>query len=192
MTEITVRPGPIAPAVQRFILHWGEMGDRWGVNRSVSQIHALLFVAERPMTAEDIADALAMARSNVSNSLRELLAWDLIRRVPVLGDRRDFYEAEANMLEMVRRIALGRKARELDPTLSVMRGCVADAAGDKSIQPSVKKRLAHMLEVMELVDSSFEQVMRLPSPMLLRLIRVGGSVVRFATRGGNVKKKQPS
>lgn len=188
MTEITVRPRAIPPAVERFILHWGEMGDRWGVNRSVSQIHALLYVSERPMTAEDIADALAMARSNVSNSLRELLGWALVRRVPMLGDRRDYYEAEADMLTMIRRIALGRKARELDPTLAMMRSCVADAGSDKSIPAPVKARLAQMLEVMELVDDNFEQVMRLPPPMLMRLIRMGGTVVRFVTPVGKSKK----
>src|SRR6266481_4897294 len=93
MTEITDKK-KLPAVVERFILHWGDMGDEWGVNRSVSQIHGLLYLAEEPMTAEDIADTLGMARSNVSNSLKELLAWNLIRRVPILGDRRDHFEAE--------------------------------------------------------------------------------------------------
>src|SRR5688572_18208409 len=92
------------PAVERFVLHWGEMGGQWGVNRSVSQIHALLYVSERPLTAEEIAATLGIARSNVSNSLKELLSWDLIRRVPIRGDRREHFEAETDVWEMVRRI----------------------------------------------------------------------------------------
>src|SRR3954463_16595525 len=116
MTEITAE-SRLAPAVEHFVLHWGDMGGQWGVNRSVAQIHALLYVSERPLTAEDIADTLGMARSNVSNSMRELLAWKLIRRVPVLGDRRDHYEAETDLWQMVSRIAQGRKEREIDPAV---------------------------------------------------------------------------
>ncbi len=117
MTEISANNAALPPAIERFVLHWGEMGTAWGVNRSVAQIHALLYVSDEPMTAEDIAERLGMARSNVSTSLRELLGWSLIRRVHAMGDRRDYYEAEADMFEMVRRIALGRKAREIDPAL---------------------------------------------------------------------------
>jgi DNA-binding transcriptional regulator GbsR (MarR family) len=120
MTEITVTK-PLPPAIERFVVHWGEMGTAWGVNRSVAQIHALLYLSDEPLTADDIAAQLAMARSNVSVSLRELLGWSLIRRVHAMGDRRDYYEAEADMFEMVRRIAQGRKAREIDPALTVLR-----------------------------------------------------------------------
>jgi DNA-binding transcriptional regulator GbsR (MarR family) len=183
MTEITVQKQPVAPAVERFILQWGDMGEAWGVNRSVSQIHALLYVADKPMTAEDIAGVLAMARSNVSTSLRELLGWNLIKRVPVLGDRRDYYEAEADMLEMIRRIAMGRKARELDPALATLRECVAEAERDRSVSPTAKARFKQMLDVMEGVDRSFAEVMRLPSPVLSRLIRMGGAVARLVSPG---------
>ena len=183
MTEMTVQKQPVAPAVERFILQWGDMGEAWGVNRSVSQIHALLYVADKPMTAEDIAGVLAMARSNVSTSLRELLGWNLIKRVPVLGDRRDYYEAEADMLEMIRRIAMGRKARELDPALATLRDCVAEAERDRSISPTAKARFKQMLDVMEGVDRSFAEIMRLPSPVLSRLIRMGGAVARLVAPG---------
>ena len=135
MTEITVTKQKMPAAVERFVVHWGEMGEVWGVNRSVAQIQALLYVAERPLTAEDIAERLRLARSNVSTSLRELLSWSLIRRVPVLGDRRDYYEAEADMFEMVRRIAAGRKAREIDPAIAVLRACVADARAIRRSRP---------------------------------------------------------
>ena len=106
MTEITVS-NDLPPAIRRFVLQWGDMGGQWGVNRSVSQIHGLLYLSEAPMTADDIADTLGMARSNVSNSIRELLSWNLIRRVPIMGDRRDHYEAETDIWEVAARIAAG-------------------------------------------------------------------------------------
>src|ERR1700760_3782106 len=132
MTEITDKK-KLPPAVQRFILHWGDMGDGWGVNRSVSQIHGLLYLSEAPLTAEDIADALGMARSNVSNSIKELLSWNLIRRVPVMGDRRDQFEAESDVWEIARRIAAGRKEREIDPAIKALETCVAEAAQDTRV-----------------------------------------------------------
>src|SRR5436309_398890 len=109
MTEIAETRKRLPVAVERFVLHWGDLGGRWGVNRSVSQIHALLYLSDLPLTAEDIADLLGLARSNVSNSIKELLGWNLIRRVPIKGDRRDHFEAEADVWEMFKRIAVGRK-----------------------------------------------------------------------------------
>jgi len=180
MTEITVNRVRLPEAIERFVLHWGEMGAVWRVNRSVAQIHALLYVSDKPMTAEDIAERLAMARSNVSTSLRELTGWGLVRRVHVMGDRRDHYEAEGDMFEMVRRIALGRKAREIDPTLGVLRACVADAKKDARIPVSVRKRLSAMLEFTETVDKSFGEIMQLPAPTLSALLKMGGAVARVA------------
>src|SRR5580704_13628508 len=115
MTEITDIQGSIPEAVRRFVLEWGNLGERWGVNRSVSQVHALLYASRAPLTAEDIAATLGIARSNVSNSLRELQGWNIIRPVPVLGDRRTFYEAETDLWTLMSRIAAGRKTREIDP-----------------------------------------------------------------------------
>src|SRR3984957_7367154 len=108
MTEIS-EIEKIRPAIEQFILHWGDMGGQWGVNRSVSQIHALLYLSERPLTAEEIAERLGRARSNVSNSIKELITWDLIRRVPIKGDRREHYEAEVDVWEIFSRIAARRK-----------------------------------------------------------------------------------
>src|SRR5690242_21369873 len=141
MTEITDTRKPLPIALERFVLHWGELGGQWGVNRSVSQIHALLFLSEKPMTAEDIADTLGLARSNVSNSIKELLAWNLIRRVPIRGDRRDHFEAEADVWEMFTRIAVGRKERELDPAIVALRACAAEAQGDATVHAVASARL---------------------------------------------------
>ena len=188
MTEMTVNRQPLPPALERFIVHWGEMGETWGVNRSVAQIHALLFVSDTPLAAEDIAGRLGIARSNVSNSLRELVSWTLVKRVQVLGDRRDYYEAEADMFEMVRRIALGRKAREIDPAIAVLKACVREAAGDARVPAAAAKRLAQMLAFTQSVDRGFSEIMALPAPVLGKLIRMGGTVARFV--GGAAGKAQ--
>jgi DNA-binding transcriptional regulator GbsR (MarR family) len=181
MTEITITKQDLPPAIERFVLHWGEMGTVWGVNRSVAQIHALLYVSDAPLSAEDIADQLGMARSNASVSLRELLGWNLIRRVHAMGDRRDFYEAEADMFEMVRRIAEGRKAREINPALATLRTCVAEAKADPRVSAGARKRLAAMLDFTQSVDKSFGEVMALPAATLLALLKMGGAVARVAT-----------
>ena len=139
MTETADTFERLPPAVRRFVLHWGEMGQAWGVNRSIGQIHALLYLSEEPRTAEHISDVLAIARSNVSTSLRELQAWGLIRRVHVMGDRRDHFEAECDVWEMVRRIAEGRKAREFDPALQMLVQCRDEAKGDRTISPLVRQ-----------------------------------------------------
>lgn len=189
MTEITETTDPLPPVIERFVLHWGEMGEVWGVNRSVAQIHALLYVADGPQTAEAIAAALGLARSNVSNSLKELLGWSLVRRVPVLGDRRDHFEAEADMFEMVRRIAEGRKAREIDPALAVLRDCVGAADADARVSPRARKRLGQMLELVEVVDRGFSEIIRLPGPTLLKLMKMGGAIARFVGGGRGAKTK---
>ncbi len=188
MTEISDIDKTLPAAIERFVVHWGEMGEMWGVNRSVAQVHALLFVSDQPMTAEDIAARLGIARSNVSTSLKELTGWTLIRRVQVLGDRRDYFEAEADMFEMVRRIALGRKSREIDPTLAVLRSCASDAGNDAKVSSNARKRLNEMLQFMETVDKSFDELMRLPSPVLNRLIKMGGTLARLVT----LKPKGPA
>lgn len=179
MTEITAKTDPLPAGVERFVVAWGEMGEVWGVNRSVSQIHALLYISERPLTAEEIAERLRLARSNVSTSLRELLAWSLIRRVSVLGDRRDFYEAEADIFEMVRRIAANRKTREIDPAVAALRQCLAAAEGDARVSAEAERRLRAMLEFTQSVSRSFDEVLRLPTPVLAKLIKMGGAIARF-------------
>src|SRR5580704_6621222 len=148
MTETSVIE-KLPPALERFVLHWGDMGGQWGVNRSVSQIHAVLYLAERPLTADDLASTLGMARSNVSNSLKELLAWNLIRRVPIRGDRRDHFEAETDIWQVFLRIAAGRKEREIDPAVATLRGCVIEAGHDPAVPRVAAQRLEEMLRFVE-------------------------------------------
>src|SRR6266849_1589093 len=117
----------LKPIQQKFVLHWGEMGTRWGINRTVAQIHALLFLSPRPLNAEEIAQTLGVARSNVSTSLRELQGWGIVRLVHVLGDRRDHFESLKDVWEMFRMVLDERKKREIDPTLAMLRECIAEA-----------------------------------------------------------------
>jgi DNA-binding transcriptional regulator GbsR (MarR family) len=177
MTEIT--EGNLAPAVERFVLHWGDMGSRWGMNRSVAQIHALLYVAERPLTAEDIAETLGIARSNVSNCLKELGAWKLIRRIPVMGDRRDHYEAETDLWEMLARIAQGRKEREIDPAAAAVRACVAAAEGDERVSPVARRRLEQLSSFVDDLDRWYGQMLQVPPPKLMALMRLGSRIVKL-------------
>jgi DNA-binding transcriptional regulator GbsR (MarR family) len=179
MTETTVKAASLPLAVQRFILHWGEMGDQWGVNRSVAQIHALLYLSERPLTAEEISDTLGMARSNVSNSIKELIGWKLVRRIPVLGDRRDHFEAETDLLEMVRRIAQGRKEREIDPAAAALRACVAEAESDPRVSRVARERLGEMQGFVETLNRWYDQMLGVPPAKIMTLVKMGSRVVNL-------------
>jgi DNA-binding transcriptional regulator GbsR (MarR family) len=183
MTEITELSDRIPAAVERFVLKWGDMGSAWGVNRSVAQIHALLYLTSRPLTAEDISEALGIARSNASNSLKELLAWNLIRRVPIRGDRRDHFEAEGDIWELVTRIAVGRKAREIDPVIGTLRACLSEAQEDPRVGPEARKRLAEMLDFTSAADRWFQQMLSLPRGKLKMLMKLGAKVARFLPSG---------
>jgi DNA-binding transcriptional regulator GbsR (MarR family) len=155
------------------------MGSKWGVNRSIGQIHALLYLSERPLTAEEIADALGMARSNVSTSIRELLAWDLIRRVPVIGDRRDQFEAESDLWEIARRIASGRKEREIDPAVEALKACVAVAESDSRTSALARKRLADMLDFTASMAGWYDQMEAIPKSKLAALFRLGSKILKL-------------
>src|SRR5262247_2071945 len=159
MTEITDRTQPLPGVIERFVLQWGDMGSEWGVNRSVSQIHALLYLSDRPLTAEEIADLLSLARSNVSTSIKELLSWNLIRRVPIRGDRRDHFEAETDIWEMFLRIAAGRKEREIDPAVAVLKACTADAERDAAVSAVARARLKDMLGFIEMMERWYAQML---------------------------------
>jgi DNA-binding transcriptional regulator GbsR (MarR family) len=190
MTETTVGTKRLPPAVEQFVLRWGDMGGQWGVNRSVAQIQALLYLSDRPMTAEDIADTLGMARSNVSNSIRELLSWKLIRRVPVLGDRRDHYEAEADLWQIMSRIAQGRKEREIDPAVSALRHVLETADGDPRISAVARNRLKEMQTFLATLDNWFSQMLTVPPSTLMALMKLGSRVVNLARlgRAGGARK----
>ena len=176
MSEIAA-DSKLPAAIEQFVLRWGDMGSAWGVNRSVAQIHALLYVADRPLTAEDIAETLGMARSNVSTSIRELLSWKLIRRVPIRGDRRDHYEAEVDLWQMATRIAQGRKEREIDPALAALRHVLAEAEGDARVSKTARARLHEMQGFVGTIDRWYDQMLGVPPATLMSLIKMGSRIV---------------
>ena len=159
------------------------MGGQWGVNRSVAQVQALLYLSEKPLTAEDIADALGMARSNVSTSIRELLAWKLIRRMPVLGDRRDHYESEADLWQIMSRIVQGRKEREIDPAVAAINDVLQAAEGDPTVSKVARARLQEMKSFVTTLDTWFTQMMAVPPSTLMALIKLGSRIVKLASLG---------
>ncbi len=163
------------PAGRRFVLHWGEMASRWGVNRTVSQIHALLFLLGRPMHAEEIAEALQVARSNVSNSLRELQNWNLVRVVHLVGDRRDHYGTAHDPWDLMRTIVRERKAREFEPTIETLRRCV-DEPTLSDLDPAAQKRIRETLALMETLSGWTDEMLALETSTLRKLMRLGARV----------------
>ena len=166
----------LTPVMEKYILHWGEMGTRWGVNRTVAQIHALLYLAKDPLNAEDITETLNVARSNVSTSLKELQGWGLVKVVHVMGDRRDHFESLHDIWDIFMVIMEERKKRELDPTLLMLRNCVEESKNDKQTDEEIKQRIKHTLEFMELQTGWYEQMKQLPRPMLIKLLKLGGKI----------------
>ncbi len=169
----------ITPVMQKYILHWGEMGTRWGVNRTVSQIHALLYLSPNALTAEDISEMLSVARSNVSTSIKELQAWGLISLTPVMGDRRDFFTAKGDTWEMLMTIMEERKKRELEPTLTLLRQCVLEMEDDTETPKEVKKKISSMLTFVTTLTDWFDRVKTLPKSTLINLMKMGSAVAKL-------------
>ena len=176
----------LTPIAQKFILHWGEMGTKWGINRTVAQVHALLFLAPKPIPADEIADTLVVARSNVSTSLRELQGWGIVRVVHVLGDRRDHFETFKDVWEIFRTVSEERKRREIDPTLRVLGECVQELKANSQGDAYTRERLETMLAFLTTMSGLFEEVLRMPSGALKGVGKLRGKVVTLL---GNDKKK---
>src|ERR1700754_2596598 len=149
---------PLTTTQQKFILHWGEMGTRWGINRTVAQIHALLFIPPKPLHAEEIAESLNVARSNVSTSLKELQGWGIVKRVHVLGDKRDHFESMKEVWEMFRVVLDERKKREIDPTLALLRSCVEDAEKDKQTDAYTQQKLRELADFFDTTTAWYAQI----------------------------------
>ena len=168
----------LGPIQRRFVMHWGEMGTRWGVNRTVAQIHALLFLAAEPLSADRIAEVRVGARSNVSNSLRELQNLHLVKVVHKVGDRRDFFEGSHDVWELFRTIVRERKAREFDPTVAVLRECVADTAFAAET-PETRKRVRDTLALMEALGVWGEEMLRLEPAVLMKIMKLGARIQKL-------------
>jgi len=168
----------LTPVMEKYIVHWGEMGTRWGVNRTVAQIHALLYLSPSPLHAEEISETLGVARSNVSTSLKELMSWRLIRISHVLGDRRDHFESIKDLWEIFTTVVEERKKREIDPTLTLLRQCQLEAAEDRETPQEIKQRIGEMTEFLETLTGWYEQMQRLPKATLVKLMTLGGKITR--------------
>jgi DNA-binding transcriptional regulator GbsR (MarR family) len=168
----------LSPVQEKFVLHWGEMGTRWGINRTVAQIHALLYIAPRPLNAEEIAETLNVARSNVSNSLKELQGWRIVRLVHGMGDKRDHFESLKDVWEMFRIVLDERKRREIDPTISILEECIAEAAKDKETDPGTEERLRELHRFFEATTTWYNQVSRLPTVALLKFLKAGDKLLK--------------
>jgi len=161
---------------QKFILHWGEMGTRWGINRTVAQIHALLFISQKPLHAEDIVQALGVARSNVSNSLKELQGWGIVRRVHVMGDSRDHFESLKDVWEMFRVVMDERKKREFDPTERLLRECIAEADKDKETDEYTEQKLRELADFFDTTTAWYAQIRQWPTGALAKFVKAGDKI----------------
>jgi len=172
----------LTPAVEKYVLHWGEMGTRWGTNRTVAQIQALLYLSPEPMRADEICELLSVARSHVSTSIRELQSYGLVRMTHVLGDRRDYFESIHDVWELFRVIIEQRKQRELNPTLSMLRSCAAEVETESDTDPVTRERIRNMLEFVESTSDWYEQIRDIPTSTLTKLMKLGKGITRLVKK----------
>ena len=167
------------PEAMEFILHWGEMGTHWGANRSVAQVHALLYLSDAPLDAEAICDALGLARSNVSTALKELQGYGIVRRTHVSGDRRDHFVAETDLWDMLVKITAERKKREIDPTILALSDLAAKLESRGDVPAHVRERIGAMHDFLGQLADWYDDVRRLPRGTLITLMKLGGRIARF-------------
>lgn len=178
----------LTKSAREFILHWGEMGSRWGVNRTVAQVHALLYLSAEPLTAEDIAEALSVARSNVSTSLRELQNWQLVQAAHVLGDRRDFFSTSHDVWQLFLTVVQQRMEREIEPTIAALGRLALEARAEK--QPEVTRRIAGMHAFLEEMQEWYRQMTKLPPNTLRSLVHLGAGVTKWLPGKGKAKREK--
>ena len=172
----------MTPAIEKYVLHWGEMGTRWGTNRTVAQIQAVLYLSPKPLRADEIVELLSVARSNVSTSIRELQSYGLVRMTHILGDRRDYFESLHDVWELFRVIIQQRKQRELNPTLTMLRGCVDEVDGEEQTDPVTKERIRNMLEFVETTNSWYEEINDIPTSTLTKLMALGKKITKLVKK----------
>jgi len=178
----------LGPVQQKFVLHWGEMGTRWGINRTVAQIHALLYLSPKPLHAEEIADTLGVARSNVSTSLKELQGWGIVKLSHVLGDKRDHFESMKDVWEMFRLVLDERKKREIDPTLNMLRGCIAETGTVKDTDNYTVQRLRDLADFFETTTAWYGQIRSWPASALAKFVKLGDKIRKLLGIGEGNKE----
>ncbi len=175
---------PLSVVQQKFILHWGEMGTRWGINRTVAQVHALLYLSPRPLNADAIVETLEVARSNVSTSLKELQGWEIVKLVHVLGDKRDHFESMKDVWEMFRVVMDERKKREFDPTMRLLHECISEAEKNKATDAYTEERLRDLYKFFETTSAWYEHVRRWPTATLLKFMKSSDKLLKTLGLGG--------
>lgn len=169
----------LTPIQKKFILHWGEMGTKWGINRTVAQIHALLFIAPEPLNAEEITETLRVARSNVSNSLKELQGWRIVKVAHVLGDRRDHFESMKDPWEMFRIVLEERKKREVDPTMAVLEECIVQAKADPKTDKYTLDRLGELQDFFVTTTNWYSGINKWPTKVVQKFMKLGDKAVKL-------------
>lgn len=172
----------LTPAVEKYVLHWGEMGTRWGTNRTVAQIQALLYLSPQPLRADEIVDLLSVARSNVSTSIRELQSYGLVKMTHMLGDRRDYFESPSDVWELFRVIIAQRKQRELNPTLSMLRVVAVEVVDEEQTDPITKERIKNMLQFVETTSNWYEKIQAIPTTTLQKIMKLGAGITKFVKK----------
>jgi DNA-binding transcriptional regulator GbsR (MarR family) len=176
----------MTPLVQSFVGHFGEMGSRWGINRTVGQMYALIFVSPSALCADEIADALSYSRSNVSMGLKELQSWRLVKMKHVAGDRREFFEAPSDAWEIFRTLAEERRRREMEPTLSMLRSALLETPASEADRIA-QERMRGMHDLIDLMSTWFDDVQRLDAQTLAKLMRMGSKVQKLLELTGQLK-----
>ncbi len=173
----------LTPSMQGFILHWGDMGSKWGVSRSVAQVHALLHISPKPMTADEICETLSLARSNVSTALKELQSWEMVKANRQLGDRRDHFHSVRDMFDLVTLVVEGRRQREYLPTINALYDVAKDAESDGTSK-DVQDRITDTLHTMQMFDDWYSEVSRIPRGLQKTLLKLGAKITRFIPKSG--------
>jgi DNA-binding transcriptional regulator GbsR (MarR family) len=183
LTE-TKEMNALSPVQQKFILHWGEMGTRWGINRTVAQTHALLFISPKPLNADDLVETLGVARSNISTSLKELQSWGIVKLVHVMGDKRDHFESMKDVWELFRVVLNERKRREIDPTIQMLHECLAEAGKEPVTDAYTQDRLRDLLGFFETTTAWYVQIRQWPTSALTKFVKLGDKALKLLGFGG--------
>ncbi|HEU4846091.1 MAG TPA: GbsR/MarR family transcriptional regulator [Burkholderiaceae bacterium] len=178
----------LTPLAQRFILHFGEMGSRWGINRTVGQIYALLYVSARPLNADEIAESLSFSRSNVSMGLKELQSWRLVRLLHQPNDRREYFEPPKDIWDIFKALLEERRRREVEPTLSMLRDALLETPTTDADRVA-QQRMREMYDLIELSSAWFDDVQRLSPETLASLMKMGSTVKKLLDVGETVRDK---
>ncbi|HEX7985849.1 MAG TPA: GbsR/MarR family transcriptional regulator [Duganella sp.] len=186
MSPTPVDVAPLTPLAQRFIMHFGEMGSRWGINRTVGQIYALLYVSARPLNADEIAESLSFSRSNVSMGLKELQSWRLVKLLHKPNDRREYFEPPKDIWDIFKALLEERRRREIEPTLSMLRDALLETPSNEADR-AAQQRMREMYELIELSSSWFDDVQRLSPDTLASLMKMGSKVKKLIDVGESVR-----